>query len=196
MNNKTEHMEENTKEVTPLKKSEILAEQKELNIAAEKLISEMQNREYEVDFKDKKVFNQLVKFLEKDAPWGHTTATGLIMLYHNIREQKELSNSKDWNGVAKFRAANVSILWQMLTKMSGKGFYEAKHFVELMAACGESLSKAVQAVHEDNSSLRETHQRLARLDDLVNDPSVINDIVEDEVETISLADQVDPIVEN
>ncbi len=195
MNNKTENMEEKT-EAQPLKKSEILAEQKELNIAAEKLISEMQNREYEVDFKNKKVFNQLVKFLEKDAPWGHTTATGLIMLYHNIREQKELSNSKDWNGVAKFRAANVSILWQMLTKMSGKGFYEAKHFVELMAACGESLSKAVQAVHEDNSSLRETHQRLARLDDLANDPSVINDIVEDEVETISLADQVDPIVEN
>ena len=43
----------------------------------------MQEREYEIDFRSKKLLNELLKFLEKDAEWGHTTATGLIMLYHN-----------------------------------------------------------------------------------------------------------------
>ena len=26
-----------------------------------------------------------MKFLEKEADWGHTTATGLIMLYSNLK---------------------------------------------------------------------------------------------------------------
>lgn len=177
------------------KKSELLSRQKELETLNEKLLKEMQEREYDVDFKSKKVFDRLIKFLEKDAPWGHTTATGLIMLFHNMREQKELTKDKEWNGIAKLRAANVSILWSMVTKMTGSGFYEAKAFVELMAACGESLSQAVQKVHEDNQAIRENHAQLAKIDQDLNDPDVIND-VEDTEKTASLADEVDPVVEN
>lgn len=177
------------------KKSELLARQKELEGLNEKLLKEMQEREYEIDFKNKKVFDRLVKFLEKDAPWGHTTATGLIMLFHNMREQKELVKDKEWNGIAKLRAANVSILWSMVTKMTGSGFYEAKSFVELMAACGESLSNAVQKVHNDNQAIRETHAQLAQIDQDLDSPDVIND-VEDSTKTTSLAEEVDPVVEN
>ena len=124
----------------------------------------MSSREYEVDFKSVKLLNMLIKFLEKDAPWGHTTATGLIMLYHNMREQKELAKSKEWNGIVKLRAANTTILWQMVTKMTGSGFYEAKTFVELMAQVGESLSSAVQKCHADNQELRDVHSELAKIE--------------------------------
>jgi hypothetical protein len=177
------------------KKSELLERQKELEALNEKLIKEMQEREYEIDFKNKKVFDRLVKFLEKDAPWGHTTATGLIMLFHNMREQKELVKDKEWNGIAKLRAANVSILWSMVTKMTGSGFYEAKSFVELMAACGESLSNAVQKVHNDNQAIRDTHAQLAQIDQDIDSPDTIND-VEDSTKTTSLAEEVDPVTEN
>jgi hypothetical protein len=177
------------------KKSELLERQKELEALNEKLIKEMQEREYEIDFKNKKVFDRLVKFLEKDAPWGHTTATGLIMLFHNMREQKELVKDKEWNGIAKLRAANVSILWSMVTKMTGAGFYEAKSFVELMAACGESLSNAVQKVHNDNQAIRDTHAQLAQIDQDIDSPDTIND-VEDSTKTTSLAEEVDPVTEN
>ena len=132
----------------------------ELDQINEDLISEMQIREYPVDFKTKKVFDRLLKFLEKDAPWGHTTATGLIMLYHNLREAKEVVKEKDFNGVVPVRSTSITILWQMVTKMTGSGFYEAKTFVELMANVGESLSAAVQKVQEDNQSLRENHSEL------------------------------------
>jgi hypothetical protein len=177
------------------KKSELLERQKELEALNEKLIKEMQEREYEIDFKNKKVFDRLVKFLEKDAPWGHTMATGLIMLFHNMREQKELVKDKEWNGIAKLRAANVSILWSMVTKMTGSGFYEAKSFVELMAACGESLSNAVQKVHNDNQAIRDTHAQLAQIDQDIDSPDTIND-VEDSTKTTSLAEEVDPVTEN
>lgn len=192
MSNTTEM--ESTENVVEVKKSDLLAEQKELFELNEKLLKEMQEREYSIDLKSKKIFDSLLKFLEKDAPWGHTTATGLIMLYHNLREQKEFTKAQDWDGSIKLRSANVTIMWSMVTKMTGKGFYEAKAFVELMAVCGESLSKAVQAAHADNTNLRENHHRLSQLDDQLASGNYIND-VEDTAPVSTVADEVDPVVE-
>jgi hypothetical protein len=196
---KPEQMNEqqNTEAKQQLKKSELLAEQKELFETSEVLIKEMQEREYPIDMKSKKIFDSLLKFLEKDAPWGHTTATGLIMLYHNLREQKPITMTQDWDGVINLRSANVTILWSMVTKMTGNGFYEAKSFVELMSVCGESLSKAVQQSHGDNSKLRETHARLSSIDDQLSSGAFVNDIESDDssiTSPLSIAEEVDPVV--
>lgn len=190
----TNTTEQETPKVSELKRSDLLAEQKELFEINDNLLKEMQEREYTIDLKTKKIFDALLKFLEKDSPWGHTTATGLIMLYHNLREQKEFAKLQDWDGTIKLRAANVTIMWSMVTKMTGKGFYEAKTFVELMAVCGESLSKAVQAAHNDNAQLRENHHRLSIIDDHLAGTDIINDVTVDET-TMSLAEEVNPIVE-
>ena len=190
-------MEKNNTEVVqePLKKSELIAQQKELMEINEKLLKEMQEREYVIDIKSKKIFDRFLKFLEKDAPWGHTTATGLVMLYHNMREQKDLVvKSSDWDGKIKLRSANVTILWSMVTKMTGNGFHEARAFIELMAVCGESLSNAVQRAHQDNQQLRENHAKLSQIDDKLADPTIINDI-EESIKASSIADEVDPIIE-
>jgi hypothetical protein len=187
-------MSNTTEQETQLKRSDLLAEQKELFEINENLLKEMQEREYTIDLKTKKIFDALLKFLEKDSPWGHTTATGLIMLYHNLREQKEFAKAQDWDGTIKLRAANVTIMWSMVTKMTGKGFYEAKSFVELMAVCGESLSKAVQAAHNDNAQLRENHHRLSIIDDQLASADIINDVTVNET-AMSLAEEVNPEVE-
>ena len=92
------------------KKSELLAQHKELMAKNEDLLKEMQSREYAVDFKNKKVFDKLLKFLEKEAEWSHTTAAGLIMLYHNLREGQPETLETDWDCNIALRAANVSIL--------------------------------------------------------------------------------------
>lgn len=192
-NTKTQEAIEAT-EKQPLKKSELLAEQQALFDLNENLLKEMQEREYDVDLKTKKIFDSLLKFLEKDSPWGHTTATGLIMLYHNLREQKEFTKDQDWDGKIKLRSANVTILWSMVTKMTGKGFYEAKAFVELMAVCGESLSKAVQEAHNDNAKLRETHHSLSKIDDQLAAGDFIDDVKTDEG-TSSMVNEVNPVAE-
>lgn len=191
----TKKTKQETPKVSELKRSDLLAEQKELFELNDNLLKEMQEREYTIELKAKKIFDALLKFLEKDSPWGHTTATGLIMLYHNLREQKEFVKVQDWDGTIKLRAANVTILWSMVTKMTGKGFYEAKSFVELMAVCGESLSKAVQAAHNDNAQLRENHHKLSIIDDQLAGPDLVNDVTVDE-STMSLAEEVNPMVEN
>jgi hypothetical protein len=195
--NKTQEMETTellVENKETLKKSALISEQKELFEINETLLKEMQEREYSIDLKSKKIFDNLLKFLEKDAPWGHTTATGLIMLYHNLREQKEFVKLQDWAGFINLRSANITILWSMVTKMTGKGFYEAKAFVELMAVCGESLSKAVQQAHNDNNSLRQNHHRLSILDDQLASGDFIDDMESTDV-VASLANEVDPIVE-
>jgi len=163
---------EMTTEKTPQTLEQLKAKESELDQINEDLIKEMQVREYEIDFKTKKVFDKLLKFLEKDAPWGHTTATGLIMLYHNLREAKEVVKDKDFKGLVPVRSTSVTILWQMVTKMTVNGFYEAKSFVELMANVGESLSTAVQKVQEDNQALRDNHAELAKVQQEIDQLSV------------------------
>jgi len=174
------------------KKSELLAQHKGLMARNEELLKEMQSREYSIDFKSKKIFDKLLKFLEKEAEWTHTTAAGLIMLYHNLREEKLKTTEKDWNNEVALRAANVSILWQMMTRMSGKGFYEARDFVELMAAIGEPVSKAVQRVHADNQEIRDNHAELAKLDGVLDSGQYVADTAEVANDPYGLADEEIP----
>ena len=158
--------------------SDLLAEQKQLVEDNDRFLKEMQEREYTISFNDKKVFNRLVKFLEKDAQWGHTTAAGLIMLYNNIRQNKSVVQAENWDGNITLRAASVGIMWQMLMKMSGNGFFEARDFVELMANIGETVSKAYEKVNEDNYDLRESHTKLAKVDQMIDEGRFIDDRTE------------------
>ena len=180
-----------------IKKSEVLKQIDELLERNEVLLKEVQQKEYDIDFKHKSIYTSLLKFLEKESPWGHTTAAGLIMLYNNMKQQKPLTIRDDWDGIIKLRSANVSILWTMLTQMKGNGFHEAKRFVELMASIGETLSNAVNQVHVDNKELRENHSKINDLESMLTDPTkeIIND-VEDESPAKSLIDEVDPVIEN
>jgi hypothetical protein len=189
-------MSNETQETKP-RKSELLQEHKQLLDKNDILLKEMQSREYVIDFRDKSVFNSLLKFLEKESPWGHTTAAGLILLFNNMKQQKAGVNEANWDGKIKLRSANVSILWTMVTQMKGNGFHEAKRFVELMANIGETLSKAVQQVHFDNQGLRENHSRINEIENLLMSPDIIHDVEEETVNHIaSFVDEVDPIVEN
>ena len=182
---------------TKLRKSDLLSEHKQLLERNDILLKEVQEREYTIDFANKSVYTSLLKFLEKESPWGHTTAAGLILLYNNMRQQKPITNVTNWDGKIKLRSANVSILWTMITQMKGNGFHEAKRFVELMATIGETLSKAVQQVHFDNQELRENHSRINEIENLLMSPDIIHDVEEETVNNVvSLIDEVDPIVEN
>tara|TARA_R110000803_G_scaffold1252_1_gene4126 strand:+ start:1075 stop:1725 length:651 start_codon:yes stop_codon:yes gene_type:complete len=184
----------------PRKMSEIVADKKEALAKNEDLLRALQQNEYEIPVGKTKLFKQLMKFLEKDADWGHTTATGLVMLYSNLRESSKTVQAKDWDGIIKLRGTSITILWQMITTMKGKGFYEARNFIELMAEMGQDLSTVVGKVHEDNQELRDNHVRLSELDAEVNHPDIILDVAIDEYnkaedELTQLMDEVDPVVE-
>jgi|TARA_R110000782_G_scaffold35232_3_gene84259 hypothetical protein len=185
---------------SPRKMSEIIKDKREALKKNEDLLRDLQTNEYDIPMSSPKLYKQLMKFLEKDAEWGHTTATGLVMLYSNLKENSKIVQSKDWDGIVKLRGTSITILWTMVTSMKGKGFFEARNFIELMAAFGQDLSTVVQKVHVDNSALRENHAKLSELDTEVNHPDVILDVAIDkyneaEEELTDLMNEVDPVVE-
>ena len=184
----------------PRKMSEIVADKKVALKRNEDLLRALQTNEYDIPVGSQKLYKQIMKFLEKEADWGHTTATGLVMLYSNLKESTKAVQSKDWDGIIKLRGTSITIFWSMITSMKGKGFFEARNFIEMMAAFGQDLSQVVQKVHEDNKGLRENHTDMAALDTEVNHPDVILDVPIDEYnkaedELTALMDEVDPVVE-
>ena len=184
----------------PRKMSEIIKDKKEALQKNEDLLRNLQQNEYDIPMTSPKLYKKLMKFLEKDADWGHTTATGLVMLYSNLKENAKTVQAKDWDGIVKLRGTSITILWSMVTSMKGRGFFEARNFIELMAAFGQDLSRVVQKVHEDNQELRDNHVRLSELDTEVNQPDVILDVAIDkyneaEAELTNLMNEVDPVVE-
>ena len=184
----------------PRKMSEIIADKKVALKRNEDLLRQLQQNEYDIPMTSPKLYKQLMKFLEKDAEWGHTTATGLVMLYSNLKENSKSVQAKEWDGIVKLRGTSITILWTMVTSMKGKGFFEARNFIELMAAFGQDLSQVVQKVHEDNQGLRDNHVRLSELDTEVNHPDIILDVAIDgyneaEEELTNLMNEVDPVVE-
>ena len=184
----------------PRKMSEIIKDKKEALQKNEDLLRDLQTNEYDIPMSSPKLYKQLMKFLEKDADWGHTTATGLVMLYSNLKENAKTVQAKDWDGIVKLRGTSITILWSMVTSMKGRGFFEARNFIELMAAFGQDLSQVVQKVHEDNQELRDNHVKLSELDTEVNHPDVILDVAIDayneaEAELTNLMNEVDPVVE-
>tara|TARA_R110002096_G_scaffold181899_1_gene359592 strand:+ start:1842 stop:2522 length:681 start_codon:yes stop_codon:yes gene_type:complete len=184
----------------PRKMSEIIKDKKEALQKNEDLLRDLQTNEYDIPMTSPKLYKQLMKFLEKDADWGHTTATGLVMLYSNLKENAKTVQAKDWDGIVKLRGTSITILWSMVTSMKGRGFFEARNFIELMAAFGQDLSQVVQKVHEDNQELRDNHVKLSELDTEVNHPDVILDVAIDayneaESELTNLMNEVDPVVE-
>ena len=176
--------------VTPELKSVLLAKQKELNSKVESLLTEIQSKEYVVEIGTKKLFNQLMKFLEKDAKWTNATAAGLIMLYSNMKEQQQLI-TQDWDGNIKLRSSSVIVFWSMLSKMEGSGFYEARSFVELMAACGKSLTDAVNKTNKETDVLRSLHSELSVIDDKLANGNYEDDGVS---EDLSLKEEVNPSI--
>jgi len=78
----------------PRKMSEIIADKKAALKLNEDLLRQLQTNEYDIPFGTSKLYKQLMKFLERDADWGHTTATGLVMLYSNLKENAKILKAK------------------------------------------------------------------------------------------------------
>lgn len=175
MTEETKNVEQKVEEPVKVKMSELIAQRDELDKKCQEMLAEAQKVEYSISFGTKKVFTECMKYLEKNSPWNAYTAAGLIMLYNNMNEQKEVikrleSDGKTWDGIVKLRTANITILWKMLTQMTGTGFYAAKDFVGVMAKIGDDVTKAIQQVDKKNAEIRDIHTKLEQLMGRIENP--------------------------
>ena len=201
---KVEQTMEETKQ-EKVKLSELIAQRDELDKKSQEMLAGVQKIEYSISFGNKKVFTECMKYLEKNSPWNAYTAAGLIMLYNNMSEQKDAikrmeGDGKTWDGIVKLRTANVTVLWKMLTQMTGTGFYAAKDFVGVMAKIGDDVAKAIQEVDKKNNEVRQMHMQLEQLISRIENPdeTVEIDVDVHEVAKTSmeqLKDEVAPTAE-
>lgn len=200
----TEEVNTPMEEVQKVKLSELIEERKQLDEKSQEMLSQVQKDEYSISFGTKKVFTECIKYLEKNSPWNAYTAAGLIMLYNNMIEQKNVvrqmeNDGKEWDGIVKLRTANITILWKMLTQMTGTGFHEAKDFVTVMAKIGEDVTKAVQAIDKKNAEIRDINTKIEQLNTRIDNPGedVELDVNPEDVEQTTmeaLKEEVDPQV--
>ena len=106
--------------------------------------------------KGKKVFKQLLDYLNHNVSFTAKTAVNLMVLVRNMEENKSWVNSKEFDNVIILRSASVLSLWRCIMEdFNGKGFFEARTFLECWANCGQSISDAVRQIQKDNASTRQ-----------------------------------------
>ena len=108
--------------------------------------------------KGKKVFKQLLEYLNHNVSFTAKTAVNLMVLVRNMEENKPWVNSKEFDNVIILR----------MEDFNGKGFFEARTFLECWANCGQSVSDAVRQIQKDNASTRQLGTDLNNVEEEFN----------------------------
>jgi hypothetical protein len=140
----------------------------------------------------KKVFKQLLEYLYHNVSFTPKSAANLMLLVRNMEENKAWTNSKEFDDVIILKASNVINLWRfIMDDMTGKGFYEAKTFLECWVNCGQSVSDAVREIQKDNANSRQVGSNLNLVEEEFNRSE--NDLPHNE-EKLTTKEEVDPDV--
>lgn len=143
--------------------------------------------------KGKKVFKQLLEYLNHNVSFTAKTAVNLLVLVRNMEENKAWVNSKEFDNVIILRSASVLSLWRAIMEdFNGKGFFEARTFLECWANCGQSVSEAVRLIQKDNAS---TRQLGTDLNNVEEEFDLSEDDLPHEEETLTTQEEVAPDVE-
>lgn len=190
--NEHEETPENEAGEKPLpKKSELLNEQIALEKQYDSESAAMLEETYNVKFGTKGAFDKMMKYLEHDVEFDHGTATGLILLYANMRQQKQFTREKDWNGEVQLKTSSCLMLWKFLMGHKGHGFFEAKAFLETIQVVGQDISKAINTINEKQTALRGIHNRLNEIYNQLDSNSFENDLTpEQEKELLEKSKEV------
>lgn len=142
--------------------------------------------------KGKKVFKQLLDYLNHNVSFTAKTAVNLMVLVRNMEENKSWVNSKEFDNVIILRSASVLSLWRCIMEdFNGKGFFEARAFLECWANCGQSISDAVRQIQKDNASTRQLGTDLNNVEEEFNHSE--DDLPKDE-EVLTTQEEVAPEV--
>ena len=169
--NTTEQIKKVEKKVKKLsfKKSELKPVLDELAKRFEEAYKNDTNKEYHIEVaprpekedepvdgsKGKKVYKQLLEYLNRNVNFTAKSAVNLLVLVRNMEENKAWVNSKEFDNVIILRSASVLSLWRCIMEdFTGKGFFEARTFLECWANCGQSISDAVRQIQKDNAVTR------------------------------------------
>ncbi len=142
--------------------------------------------------KGKKVFKQLLEYLNHNVSFTAKTAVNLLVLVRNMEENKAWVNDKEFDNVIILRSASVLSLQKFIMEdFNGKGFFEARTFLECWANCGQSISEAVRLIQKDNAATRQLASTLNSVDE---EYEISEDDLPQDEQQISTQEEVAPEV--
>ena len=142
--------------------------------------------------KGKKVFKQLLEYLNHNVSFTAKTAVNLMVLVRNMEENKAWVNAKEFDNVIILRSASVLSLQRFIMEdFNGKGFFEARTFLECWANCGQSISEAVRLIQKDNAATRQLATTLNSVDE---EYEISEDDLPKDEQQISTQEEVAPEV--
>ena len=143
--------------------------------------------------KGKKVFKQLLEYLNHNVSFTAKTAVNLLVLVRNMEENKAWVNDKEFDNVIILRSASVLSLQKFIMEdFNGKGFFEARTFLECWANCGQSISEAVRLIQKDNAATRQLASTLNSVDE---EYEISEDDLPQDEHQISTQEEVAPEVD-
>lgn len=152
--------------------------------------------ENEEDLKTKqnagrKAYKTLMEYLYKNVNWTAKTAAGLMVLVRNMEENKPWVQSADFDNIITLRSSNVLVLWRnILEEMTGKGYYEAKGFLECWVNCGQGITNAVRDIQKLHEDTRELGTQLNTIEDEYD--RSVDDLPTEVTEEVTTKDEVAP----
>jgi hypothetical protein len=188
------------------KKSELLKEQVTLEKQYADGFKANLNEIYTVKVGSKKNFNSILKIVEHDAEFDHSSAVALKMLHSNLKQQKQFVREDDWNGTIQLIQGSCVTLWKILMAYKGHGVFEVDHFLDVIQDLGQDLSKTIKTIDEKNESIRGLHTRLNQIYNIIDSGEYENDVTEEEEKQIlaksdmiikkeqEIEDEVEPVV--
>lgn len=184
LNANAEQTAEQTDEKVIQKRSELIKEQialeKQYNEESQKIVEET----YFITVGSKNAFDKIYKYIETSVEWDYTTATGVALLFTNLKQQKPFTREKDWDGKIELKTSSCLSLWKMFMSMKGRGFYEARNFLDSLMLVGPELSKTVGEIQDKQLVVRHFHDRINVIDNLLDAGEYENDITDEEAKAL------------
>lgn len=189
------------------KKSDLIREQIELEKQYESESVQLLEDTYSVKIGSKGNFDRLVKMVEHEFEFDYRTATGLALLYSNLKQQKPFTREDDWNGSIILKTSSCLMMWKFINTYKGKGFFEAKAFLEMIQLVGPEVSKACKTIDDKQTAVKGLHLRLNEIDNILDSGKFENDLTEEEEKALiadvkgvikkeeEIENEVDPNVE-
>ena len=141
----------------------------------------------------KKVYKQLLEYLNHNVSFNAKNAVNLMILVRNMEENKAWTNSQEFDNVIILRSASVLALWRFMTEeFVGHGYFEAKTFLEVWANCGQTLSDAIRQIQKDNAATRQIGTDLNNVESEFDRSE--DDLPKEESEKLTTQEEVDPDV--
>ena len=145
---------------------------------------EITNTRYEIVFKTKRSFAEVLKYVRDHYPWQADTAVHVMYLESElskawVSEVKKILDDKTEVKVS-LSYNSVVALWKGIRSVSGKGTKKAALYFDTVSDFSHSCEAALKQIEVTNNEVQALYTKMNELDNLIASPdNYVDDVTKD-----------------